>query len=222
MNIFIGDVKTGKAPADGTDELPKHARNEGFDEMFPEMAENLAQLDELKTQIEDIRAKIQPLIKTHDGESNGSAATTATSEKAGAEWQTEFCSYKQQTQEKFEEQAETIHGLKNRQQSTNKLASETIEVLKKFTETQAELSHSVTRIHENSSDTKEAIGQLRTEQERHRKILEKLINDEIPAIKSQLEKIQQGSQVSQEPLLVRLEPSQVKMIATQLKEEPRN
>ena len=179
---MIGDVKTGKAPADGTDELPKH---EGFDDIFSETA--------------------------HDGEgSNGSAATTATPEKAGAEWHTEFCSFKQQTQKNFEEQAEAIHGLKNQQHSTNKLASKTTEVLTEFTENQAELSRSVTRIQEISSDMKEAVEQLRKEQERHRKIL-----DEIPAIKSQLEKIQQGSQVSQETHLIRL----VEMITTQLQEK---
>ena len=57
---------------------------------------------------------------------------------------------------------------------------------------------------------KEAVEQLRKEQERHGKIL-----DEIPAIKSQLEKIQQGSQVSQETHLIRL----VEMITTQLQEK---
>ena len=48
------------------------------------------------------------------------------------------------------------------------------------------------------------------------------MNDEIPAIKSLLEKIQQGSEVSQETHLTRLEPIQVQMIITQLKEALQN
>lgn len=165
------------------------------------MAEILAQFDELKNQMEDTMAENQPLINTHDDASNDSAATTATSEEAGAEWHAKFCSFQQQTQEKFEEQAKAIHDLeqlihdsnKIQQIPTKELASKTLEMLKKFTEAQAKMSHSVE--------------QLRTEQKRHGKIL-----DEIPAIKSQLEKIQQASQAH----FTRLE---IDMIATQLKEK---
>ena len=216
-----GDARKRKTFADGTDELPKHAKNEGFG---PEMA---AQFDEVIIQTKSTRAEIQPPTKTHDDDS---AATTATSEEAGAEWHEEFGSFKQQTQEKFEERAQEIHDLeqlirnsdKNQQDQTKKLAKKTLEVLRELQETQAKISHSVTKIDENSSGMKEAIEQLRTKQEiRHGEILDELkrMNDKIPAIKSQ---IQQGSQVSQEPPLVRLEPSQVKLIATQLKEELQN
>ena len=225
---LIGDVKKGNASADhcGTDKLTKCAKNEGFD---PEMS---AQFDELKIQIKGTRAEIQPPIKTHDEKSNDSAATTATSGKAAAGWHyAEFCSFKQQTQEKFEEKAQEIHDLeqlirnsdKNQQDQTKVLASKTLEVLKELKETQAEISRSVTKIDENSSGMKEAIEQLRTKQERHGQILEELkrMNDE-KAIKNQLEKIQQGCQVSQEAHLTRLEPIQVQMIITQLKEALQN
>ena len=165
------------------------------------MAKTLAQFDKLKIQMEDGTAENQP---THDEESSDSKeindSTTATSKEADGGWHEEFYSFKQETQEKFEEQAKAIHGLeqllqdsdKNQQHQTNELASKTLEVLKKFTETQAKMNRSVE--------------QLRTEQERHGKIL--------PAIKSQLEKILQGSQVSQETQahLVRLEPIQIDMI----------
>ena len=228
MLLMLGDTKKGKAPADGTDELPKLER---FDERFPEMTEKLDQFDKLKIQMEDAMAEIQSLIKTHDEESNDSAATTATSEEAGAKWYAEFCSIKQQMQEKFEEQAKAIHDLEQliqdfderQQHQTNELTSKTLEVLKKFTETQAKMSRSITRIHEDSSDMKDSIKQLRTEQEGYRKILEELrkMNVEIPAIKSQLEKIRQESQVSQETHFIRLEPIQVQMITAQLKEELR-
>ena len=190
------------------------------------MAETLAQFDTLKIQMEETMAEIQPPIKAHD-----SAATTATSEEAGAKWHAEIYSFKQKTQEKFEEQAKAIHDLeqliqdsdKRQQQQTNELASVTLKVLKQLTETQAEMSRSITRIYEDSIDIKEAIEQFRTEQEGYRKILEELEkrNNEIPAIKYQLEKIQQGPQVSQETHFIRLEPIQVQMIATQLKEELR-
>ena len=173
---MIGDVKKGNASADhcGTDELPKHAKNE--------------------------------------------------------EWHVEFCLFKQQTQDKFEEKVEEIHALeqlirntdKNQQDQTKKLTSNTLEALKKLTETQAEMGRLVTRIHENSSGMKEAIEQLRTEQERHSQILERM-NDEIRAIKRVLEKMQQISQqVSQETRLTRLEPIQVQMIIIQLKEALQN
>ena len=127
------------------------------------MAETLAQFEEL-IQMEDILAdEIQPLIKTDDEGSNNSAAATATSEKAGADLHAEFCSFKQQTQEKFEEQAKAIRDLeqliqdsdKKQQYQANELASKTLEVLKKFNETQAKMSRSVE--------------QLRTGQERHGK-----------------------------------------------------
>lgn len=207
---MLGDFKKGNASADhcGT------------------------QFDEVIIQTKSTRAEVQSLTKTHDEESNDSAATTATSEKADAEWHAEFCSFKQQTQDKFEEKAKEIRGLeqlmrnsdKNQQDQNKKLTSDTQKALKELAETQTEISHSVKMIHENSSCMKEAIEKLRTEQERHGEILEELIkrtNGEIPAIKSLLEKIQQGFQVSQETP-IRLEPIQVQMIMTQLKEVLQN
>ena len=172
------------------------------------MAEILTQFDKLKNQMEDTTAEnLQPLINTHDDASNDSAATTATSEEAGAEWHAKFCSFKQQTQGKFEEQAKAIHDLeqlihnsnKIQQIPTKELAAKTLEILQQFTEAQAKMSHSVE--------------QLRTEQERQGGILK-----EIPAIKSQLEKIKQASQVSQETQ-ARLTSLEIDMIATQLKEK---
>ena len=121
FDVAIGDVKKEKAPVNDTDELPKHAKNEGLGERFPEMAEILAQFDELKNQMEDTMAENQPLINTHDDASNDSAATTATSEEAGAEWHAKFCSFKQQTQEKFEEQAKAIHDLEQLIHDSNKI-----------------------------------------------------------------------------------------------------
>ena len=171
------------------------------------MAEILTQFDKLKNQMEDTTAENQPLINTHDEESNDSAATTATSEEAGAEWHAEFCSFKQQTQEKFDKQAKAIDDLeqlvhdsnKIQQIPTKELAAITLDMLKKFTEAQAKMSHSVE--------------QLRTEQKRQGGILK-----EIPAIKSQLERIKQASQVSQETQ-ARLTRLEIDMIATQLKEK---
>lgn len=190
------------------------------------------QFDEVIIETKSTRAEVQSLTKTHDEESNDSAATTVTSEKADAEWHAEFCSFKQQTQDKFEEKAKEIRGLehlirnsdKNQQDQNKKLTSDILKALKELIETQTEISHSVKMIHENSSCMKEAIEKLRTEQERHGEILEELkrMNGEIPAIKSLLDMIQQGSQVSQETHLTRLEPIQVQMIITQLKEALQN
>lgn len=213
IQLLIAESKKGKGSAD---ELPKQAKLD--------MAETFAQFDKLKNQMEDTctMAGIQPLSKTHDEES---IATTATSEKVGTEFHADFCSFKQQTRERFEEQTKEIHQLvhdsdKTQQHLTKELASKTLEVLKKF---QEEMSRSVTKIDENSSSMKEEIDQLRKEQERHGKILEELkrMNDEIPAIKSLLEKIQEGSQVSQGTQPIRLEPIQLEMMTTQLKEELR-
>lgn len=194
------------------------------------MAEKIAQLDELThDQMEDSTDENQ---STHDEESNDSEesnnleenndseesnnseesndSSTATSEEAGAGWHAEFCSFKQQAQKKFDDQTEAIHHLeqliqdsnKNQQDQTDVFTSKTIEVLTSF---QTKMSHK--------------LGKIRTEQKRHGKIL-----DEIPVIKSQLEKIQQGSQVSQETqvlpgIWLQLVPSQIDMLKAQLKEK---
>ena len=131
------------------------------------MAEKIAQLDEL-IQMKDSTAENQP---THDEESTNDSegsndSATATSKEANAEWHAEFCLFKQQTQEKFEEHTKAIHDLeqliqdsdKSQQDQTNKFASKTIKVLKNFSETQEKMYRE--------------LGKLGTEQKRHGKILD--------------------------------------------------
>ena len=185
------------------------------------MAEKMAQLDGL-IQMEDSMDENQ---STHDEESNDSEESNNSEENNDSEessdseesndsttagWHTEFCSFKQQTDEKFEVQGKAIHNLeqliqdsdKIREIQTNKFTSKTIEVLKDF-----------------KKKMSRKLSELRTEQKRHGEIL-----DDIPAIKSQLENIQQGSQVSQETqahpgIWLQLVPSQIDMLKEQMKEK---